>query len=108
MNFYTGSSHPNSASGIIIFRRRLAYINSLIKKSFAYAAIALSKKLFHGCMLFLFVIFMLKFYSMKNFIVFVFILVTACSEPVKEKSLPELLATGSWIDLSYDFSDKTL
>jgi kynurenine formamidase len=51
---------------------------------------------------------MLKFYSMKNFIVLVFIVAIACSEPVKEKSLPEVLAMGNWIDLSYDFSDKTL
>lgn len=32
----------------------------------------------------------------------------ACNEPVQQKSLTELMANGKWIDLSYDFSDKTL
>jgi len=51
---------------------------------------------------------MLKFYSMKNFLAAILIVATACHQPAKERSLSELLATGKWIDLSYDFSDKTL
>ena len=51
---------------------------------------------------------MLNSYSMKKLLAALFIVATACNEPVKEKSLPELLAGGNWIDLSYDFSDKTL
>ena len=39
----------------------------------------------------------------------IFLLIAAgCSEPAKKVSLPELLATGKWIDLTYEFSDKTL
>lgn len=38
-----------------------------------------------------------------------FLLVTiSCNQPVKKTSLPEVLATGKWIDLSYDFSEKTI
>lgn len=45
---------------------------------------------------------------MKKYVFILFITAVACNEPVKEKSLAELLAGGNWIDLSYDFSDKTL
>ncbi len=39
----------------------------------------------------------------------VFMLVfSACSRPAKKHSLHEHLASGQWIDLSYDFSEKTI
>ena len=45
---------------------------------------------------------------MKKLLALLIIVAAACNEPVKERSLPELLADGAWVDLSYDFSDKTL
>ncbi len=45
---------------------------------------------------------------MKKFTTIFLLIAAGCSEPAKKISLPELLATGKWIDLSYDFSDKTL
>jgi len=44
---------------------------------------------------------------MKNILAILFVLAAACNQQAKEKSLPELLSGGNWIDLSYDFSDKT-
>lgn len=39
----------------------------------------------------------------------IFLLIAAgCSEPAKKISLQQLLSTGTWVDLSYNFSDKTL
>lgn len=32
----------------------------------------------------------------------------ACSQPAKKAPLADILAEGKWIDLGYDFSDKTL
>ena len=32
----------------------------------------------------------------------------ACQQPKENKTLQQILADGRWIDLSYDFSDKTL
>ncbi len=45
---------------------------------------------------------------MKKFLFFSLLAVAACSQPTKQISLPELLATGNWVDLSYDFSSQTL
>lgn len=40
---------------------------------------------------------------------FAFVLVlTACTLPAKKHPLTEHLASGKWIDLSYDFSEKTI
>lgn len=41
-------------------------------------------------------------------IIFILFVIISCNQPVKKTSLPEVLATGKWIDLSYDFSDKTI
>ncbi|MES2776933.1 MAG: cyclase family protein [Bacteroidota bacterium] len=45
---------------------------------------------------------------MKRLLCSLLVLVTACSQPAKQPTLPELLAKGEWIDLSYDFSSETL
>ena len=45
---------------------------------------------------------------MKKFTIIFLLIVTGCNQPVKKISLSEVLATGKWVDLSYDFSDKTL
>ncbi|MES2851015.1 MAG: cyclase family protein [Bacteroidota bacterium] len=45
---------------------------------------------------------------MKKLLFFSLLIAAACSQPSKQTSLPELLATGNWVDLSYDFSSQTL
>ena len=45
---------------------------------------------------------------MKKFTTIFLLIAAGCSEPAKKISLPELLATGKWVDLSYDFSDKNI
>jgi kynurenine formamidase len=45
---------------------------------------------------------------MKKITAIVLFAAIGCSQPPKKISLPEMLATGNWIDLSYDFSAQTL
>lgn len=45
---------------------------------------------------------------MKGTIILFLLFSSSCHQTSKKITLPELLATGKWIDLSYDFSDKTI
>lgn len=45
---------------------------------------------------------------MKKLTAILLIVFAACKEQPKQITLSDLLAKGKWIDLSYDFSDKTL
>ncbi len=45
---------------------------------------------------------------MKKWILLIAVLAVACKRPEKKESLADMLAKGKWIDLSYDFSDRTL
>jgi len=45
---------------------------------------------------------------MKKLIAIALLVAAGCNQTSKKISLPELLATGKWVDLSYDFSEKTL
>ncbi|MEO5946275.1 MAG: cyclase family protein [Chitinophagaceae bacterium] len=45
---------------------------------------------------------------MKSTIFLFLLFITSCQQTSKKITLPELLATGKWIDLSYDFSEETI
>lgn len=45
---------------------------------------------------------------MKQIWLLLFIFITACTSAEKDPSLTQHLSKGKWIDLSYDFSEKTL
>jgi len=43
-----------------------------------------------------------------RYLPFLFLFVAACNSRPQKQTLAQVLATGKWIDLSYDFSDKTI
>ena len=45
---------------------------------------------------------------MKKLLFLMLIVIVSCNQRTEKISLPEMLANGKWIDLSYDFSDKTI
>jgi hypothetical protein len=45
---------------------------------------------------------------MKHTLWLLLIVIAACNQPKENKTLQQLLADGRWVDLSYDFSEKTL
>ena len=45
---------------------------------------------------------------MKHTLLLLLIVIAACNQPKENKTLQQILADGKWVDLSYDFSEKTL